>query len=155
MSVSIIIGKGSYIADTVKIVGVGKITIGDNSQIRDYTVIELGKGELNIGNNVVIGYNSFIQGTGVINFGDDIIAGPHCVFLASTHVINESTTFYDSALTRGTLSVEGRCWFGANCTINPVTIKKNVIVGANSFVNKDIQSNQVVGGSPAKYIKRV
>ena len=155
MAVNIIKGVGSYIADTVKIIGAGNITIGNNVQIRDYTVIELGAGNITIGNNVVIGYNSFIQCTGTINIGDDIIAGPHCVFLASSHRIDENISFYDSALTRGTLSVKGRCWFGANCTINPVTIEKNVIVGANSFVNKDIQSNQVVGGSPAKYIKKV
>ena len=155
MAVNIIKGVSSYIADTVKIIGAGNITIGNNVQIRDYTVIELGAGNITIGNNVVIGYNSFIQCTGTINIGNDVIAGPHCVFLASSHSIDENISFYDNALIRGTLSVKGRCWFGANCTINPVTIEKNVIIGANSFVNKDVQSNQVVGGSPAKYIKKL
>tara|TARA_R110002126_G_scaffold196129_1_gene343987 strand:- start:3142 stop:3609 length:468 start_codon:yes stop_codon:yes gene_type:complete len=155
MAVNIIEGVNSYIADTVKIIGAGNITIGNNVQIRDYTVIELGAGNITIGNDVVIGYNSFIQCTGTINIGNDVIAGPHCVFLASSHSIDENISFYDNALIRGTLSVKGRCWFGANCTINPVTIEKNVIIGANSFVNKDVQSNQVVGGSPAKYIKKL
>ncbi len=134
MAANVTKGVRSYIADTVKIIGAGNITIG---------------------NNVVIGYNSFIQCTGTINIGNDVIAGPHCVFLASSHRIDENISFYDSALTRGTLSVKGRCWFGANCTINLRTIEKNVIIGANSFVNKDVHSNEVVGGSAAKYIKKV
>ena len=56
MAVNIIEGVNSYIADTVKIIGAGNITIGNNVQIRDYTVIELGAGNITIGNDVVIGY---------------------------------------------------------------------------------------------------
>ena len=42
----------------------------------------------------------------------------------------------------------------SNCTIcGKITIGDNVIIGANSFVNKNIPSNTVYGGVPAKYIK--
>ena len=42
----------------------------------------------------------------------------------------------------------------ANCTIaGGVHIGDNSIVGANSFVNKDVPANTVVGGVPAKIIK--
>lgn len=38
--------------------------------------------------------------------------------------------------------------------LGPVTIGNNVIIGAGSVVNKDIPSNCVVAGVPAKIIKR-
>ena len=42
-------------------------------------------------------------------------------------------------------------WIGANCTIFPgVTIGDNVIIGSNSVVNKNIPSNTVAFGSPAR-----
>ena len=39
---------------------------------------------------------------------------------------------------------------GSNATILPVTIGDNVIIGAGSVVTKDISSNTVVKGNPAK-----
>ena len=51
---------------------------------------------------------------------------------------------------------------GDNVTIFPnytivggITIGDNVIVGANSFVNKDVPANVVVGGVPAVIIKEI
>ncbi|CDT94444.1 DapH/DapD/GlmU-related protein [Vibrio coralliirubri] len=45
-------------------------------------------------------------------------------------------------------------WIGANTVILPgVTIGSNVAIGANSVVTKDIPSNTVYGGVPAKFIK--
>ena len=42
----------------------------------------------------------------------------------------------------------------ANTTIvGGIIIGDNVIIGANSFVNKDIPANTTVGGVPAKIIK--
>lgn len=39
--------------------------------------------------------------------------------------------------------------------VGPITIGDNVQIGANSYVDKDIPSNVVVAGCPAKIIKRL
>jgi len=45
-------------------------------------------------------------------------------------------------------------YIGINCTILPgVTIGDNVIIGAGSVVNRDIPSNSVAAGVPARVIK--
>lgn len=45
-------------------------------------------------------------------------------------------------------------WIGANVTVVPgVTIGNNAIIAAGAVVTKDIDSNAVVGGVPAKLIK--
>lgn len=44
--------------------------------------------------------------------------------------------------------------FGANCAIiGDIKIGDNVIIGANAVVTKDVPSNSVVAGVPAKIIK--
>lgn len=68
----------------------------------------------------------FLEPVSFVN-GKNIFIGDH-VF------INPNVTFID-----------------ANCTIFPgVTIGDNVIIGSNSVVNKDIPSNTVAFGSPAR-----
>lgn len=46
------------------------------------------------------------------------------------------------------------CYIGTGATIlGPVTIGDNVTIGAGAVVTKDIPSNVVVAGNPAKIIK--
>ena len=53
----------------------------------------------------------------------------------------------------GDIHVGDNVYIGSNSTIlGGTSIGSNVIVGAGSLVNKDIPSNSVVGGVPAKYI---
>ena len=45
-------------------------------------------------------------------------------------------------------------WFGAGVTVLPgVTIGDNVVIGAGSIVTKDIPSNVVAVGNPARVIR--
>ena len=47
-----------------------------------------------------------------------------------------------------------RCFIGANAIILPgVTIGDEVIVGSGAVVTKDVPSNSIVAGNPAKIIK--
>ena len=48
------------------------------------------------------------------------------------------------------------CRIGSRSVVIPgMTIGKNSIVGAFSFVNKDIPANVVAAGVPAKVIKKI
>ena len=138
---------------SVLFIGNGNVVANGNSQIRAYTVIEMDKGTFSIGDNSVIGYNSFIQCTGRIIIGKGSLLGPHCCFIASSHAIN-NLPLISQPMIRGEIKIGNNVWVGANVTINMgVSIGDNSIIGANSFVNKNVPPNQIWGGSPAKFIK--
>lgn len=53
----------------------------------------------------------------------------------------------------GKVKIGDNVFVGANSTILPnVTIGNNTVIGANSVVTKDVPSNVVVAGNPAKII---
>ena len=48
------------------------------------------------------------------------------------------------------------CWLGSKVTINSgISLGDNVVVGANSVVTKDFGSNLVIGGCPARILKKI
>ncbi|MDF2672179.1 MAG: acyltransferase [Clostridiales bacterium] len=56
----------------------------------------------------------------------------------------------------GAVVLDEGCWIGANATIlNGLRIGKCAVVAAGAVVNKDVEDYTVVGGVPAKVIKRL
>ncbi|MGM8317302.1 DapH/DapD/GlmU-related protein, partial [Clostridium perfringens] len=54
------------------------------------------------------------------------------------------------------VTIGNNVWIGGHATINPgVTIGNNVVVASGAVVTKDVPDNVVVGGNPAKIIKKV
>ncbi len=54
------------------------------------------------------------------------------------------------------ITIGQNCWIGTRSMIfKGVTIGDNAIVAANSVVTKDVPSNTMYGGSPAKFIRNI
>ncbi|MGL5963171.1 MAG: CatB-related O-acetyltransferase [Fusobacteriaceae bacterium] len=83
--------------------------------------------------------------------------------LGGNHEVNTFTTYpfrvmalgeKIEAWTKGPIVVEDDVWIGTDALIlSGVTIGQGAIVGAGSFVIKDVPPYSIVGGNPAKVIK--
>lgn len=136
----------------------GSITIGNDCEVRHNAVLEVSgryNGSIEIGNHSVIGVNNWLQGSGKIRIGDDVILGPNIAIVSTNHMYKDvDTPVAQQPLETGEVIIEDDVWIGANVTVSyNVTIGAHSIIGANSFVNKDIPPYSIVAGSPAKVIK--
>jgi maltose O-acetyltransferase len=110
-------------------------------------------GMLKIGANSVLGFFTMVQATGEVVIGKETMIGPHCTLLASYHEMSSNPNI-QKKLIRSHLYIKDNVWSGANVTFNcGITVWENSVIGANSFVNKDVPPNMIVAGSPAKIIK--
>lgn len=95
--------------------------------------------------------NSIIDGLvpQFVEIGDNFISAPGSVILA-----HDASLLYHTGSYRIQKTLIGNNVFlGANAVILPgVTIGDNAIIGAGSVVTKDIPSNMVVAGNPAKVL---
>jgi len=111
--------------------------------------------KIEVGNNVLISSRTVFVGGGGIQIGNDIMFGPNCLFLSSTHKHDQiGIPMIDQGYAYGKIVVEDDVWIGANCIVMPhVTIHRGSIVGSNSVITKDVKPFAIVGGNPAKIIK--
>jgi maltose O-acetyltransferase len=149
------LGKGSYLKPGVRLVGNPyRIRIGKNFKVWEDTVLSVGKGTINIGDNGLIGVGSFINaGNNIIHIGNGVAIAPNCQIMAYSHHYFPGKSITES-YTEANVSIEDNVLIGAGVIILPgVKIGKGAIVGAGALVNKDVLPNTIVGGIPAKKIK--
>lgn len=115
---------------------------------------------IEIGEKVVIRPTSMLMATknGRITIEDKVLIGSGVhIYVANHRYEDTSVPIFDQGHSeeKSVLIKEGS-WIGANAIILPgVTIGSNAVVAAGSVVTKDVDPFTVVGGCPAKIIKRL
>ena len=117
-------------------------------------VLLLGRIQMGAGSSV--SNNSCLNGASAgIRIGRDVMIAPNCCLVAFNHGSALSgTPMIRQPLVEAPIVIEDDVWIGANCTITAgVTIRRGAIVAANSVVTHDVGPNEIVGGTPARFIK--
>lgn len=111
------------------------------------------------GKNIKVGEGVFInacchfQDHGGVTIGDGCQIGHNVVFATLNHELAPERR----KITRPDPIVLGKnVWVGSNATVLPgVTIGDNAVIAAGAVVTKDVAPDTIVGGVPAKVIKRI
>jgi len=111
------------------------------------------------GKNLIIGKRVFInsgckfQDQGGITIGDDVLIGHNVVIATLNHSMNPD---HRGDMVPKPVYIGNKVWIGANASLLPgVRIGDGAIVAAGAVVNKDVAPMTVVGGVPAKFIKKI
>lgn len=108
---------------------------------------------IHIGQRVFINSGCKMQDQGGIYIGDDVLIGHNACLLTLNHEMDPENR---ADMHPKPIHIEGKVWLGSNVTVLPgVTIGEGAIVAAGAVVTKDVESNTIVGGVPAKIIKRI
>lgn len=159
------VGKNFKIEDNVELQGLSEqgmvfgdnVSIGKYASIRpsDYYLRNVGKG-LKVGNNSNIGPYNYIGCSGEILIGDNVMISPRVSIYAENHVFDEiGITMKSQGVSISKVIIEDDCWIAANSVIlSGVTIGRGSVVAAGSVVTKNVEPYSIVGGIPAKLIKK-
>ena len=111
------------------------------------------------GKNITIGKNVFINAgckfldQGGIFIDDGALIGHGVVLATLNHDLDQAKR---QQLHPAPIHIGKNVWIGANATVTQgVTIGDNAVVAAGAVVNKDVEENTIVGGVPARFIKRI
>lgn len=107
--------------------------------------------KLSIGKYTCVGPNSELYNKDVISIGNNCVISQGAFLCTAGHDI----TSKDNPLITKPITIEDGAWVAADAFIGMgVTIKEGAVVGARSAVFKDVEPWTVVGGNPAKFIKK-
>ncbi len=127
---------------------------GENYTIEQSFYCDYGY-NIELGENFYSNHNLVILDCAKVKFGDNVFIGPNCGFYTAEHPIDAKTRnkFLEYA---HPITVGNSVWFGGHVTVlSGVNIGDNVVIGAGSVVTKDIPSNVVAVGNPARVIREI
>lgn len=116
-------------------------------------------GVLQIGEKVGIS-NSVFYCADAITIEDNVLIGAGCLITDSdSHSIdyyNRCIVPHDSNIKKAPVIIKEGAFVGANSIIlKGVHIGKRSVIGAGSVVTKDVPEDEIWGGNPAVFIKRI
>ena len=105
-----------------------------------------------LGKNITVNKGATWLSAGIIEIQDGVLIGPDVRIATVNHDLKERHhKFYFKKVT-----IKKNAWICIGAILCPgVTIGENSVVAAGAVVTKDVPDNCVVGGNPAKIIKRL
>ena len=111
--------------------------------------------EMSLGNNSGIGINAQIAP--YVSIGNDVMMGPDCMMYTVNHGMEriDVPMWHQNFTKPKPIVIEDDVWIGSRVIILPgVHVGKGSVIGAGAVVTKSIEPYSVVGGNPAKLIRK-
>ena len=145
------------------------IKVGPHTHIRGQLLTFGHGGRISMGSYCFVGDNTKLWSAKEITIGDRVlIAHNSSIFDSDTHPLDarERHRHFAAIITVGhpsgidlreeTVTIEDDVWIGCNVVVlKGVTIGRGAVVGAGSVVTRDVPSNVLVAGNPARVMREL
>lgn len=158
-------GKWVKLEDAVYLgaLGKGKLRLGNNVGIGAYSRLIISTSfnhigsHITIGNNVGIGEFAYLGGGGGLEIGDDCIIGQYLSCHPENHnYLDRKELIRNQGVSRQGIKIGKNCWIGSKVTVlDGVEIGDGCVIAAGSVVTKSMPAHSVIGGIPAKVLKKI
>jgi acetyltransferase-like isoleucine patch superfamily enzyme len=118
----------------------------ENGKMTKYNWLAQNKENLTLGDRTDIGAFTYINARHGVILEDFVQIGSHCSIYSLSTIDNKG----------GPVVLKRNCRIGTHSAVMPnVTVGENSIVGAFSYVTKDIPKNVVAFGVPARVVRNL
>jgi acetyltransferase-like isoleucine patch superfamily enzyme len=118
----------------------------EERKLNEYNWIVQNKDNLKLGYKTDIGAFTYINAKNGVTIEDYVQIGSHCSIYSISTIDNKE----------GPIVLKKNSKIGTHSVVMPnVTVGENSIIGAFSFVNRDIPENTIAFGTPAKVIRKL
>ena len=145
------LGKNLFIQMGSRISCPENISIGNNVRLLLGSSLNSCKGKISRGDNVSINVNTDINACdgGEIEIGNDVMIGRNVYVRAADHIYtNTSKMFNKSGYDAGKIKIGNNVWIGSNCIIlKGVTINNDSVIQSGTVVKKNVGEKEFVSSS--------
>ena len=125
-------------------------TVGQGCRVRRTVTVEI-PWHLTLGDDVIVGDGVRLYALGPITIGNRTMVSQHAHLCAGSHDYRHPSF----PLLRPPIIVGADCWVAADAFVGPgITLGDRAVVGARAAVFADVPPGTVVGGNPARVLKR-
>lgn len=108
-----------------------------------------------VGENFYANFDCTILDVCEVRIGDNCLLGPGVHIYTAMHPLDPFERAEGPEFGKP-VSIGNHVWIGGRAVINPgVTIGDHVVIASGAIVTKDVPSNSIVGGNPAKVIRQL
>jgi acetyltransferase-like isoleucine patch superfamily enzyme len=131
------------------------LKLGRWSWIGHGTKIRVHEGSVEIGAKTVLGQECTISAFQHISIGCECIVADRVMLIDFDHgVVEVERPIRLQGIYKRDVNVGHNNWIGYGaCFLRGVTVGDNCVIGANTVVTKDVPSNAVVAGAPARLLR--
>ena len=110
-----------------------------------------------IGESSLIGEYNVIRGQGGVKIGNRVYTSPMVQIIAVNHLFDDpDLPFVEQGITAQGITIEDDVWIGAGAIVTDgVAIGKGSVVAAGSVVTHNVPTRTLVGGVPARVIRKI
>lgn len=110
---------------------------------------------LRVGARCFVNRQVFIDVAAPVTLGDGVSVGHHSVLVTTDHALG-GADFRAGQIQAAPITIENGAWIAAGVTLLPgVTVGAGAVVAAGAVVTKDVPPHTLVGGVPARFIRRL